>query len=198
MKMMENVVWHKQKVSKKDKENLLKQNPFVLWFTGLSGSGKSTIAMELEKHLWEKGKYAILLDGDNVRHGLCSDLGFSVADRQENLRRIRETAKLFYDNAAITIVSFISPFKQDRDLARDLIGKDFIEIYISCNIQTCEARDPKGLYKKARNGEIKDFTGIDQGYEEPKAPEISINSGSTPVEAAVGKIINYLETKKYI
>lgn len=195
---MKNIVWHEQKINSNNREKLLKQTPFVLWFTGLSGSGKSTIAVELEKHLYEKKKYTVLLDGDNIRHGLCSDLGFSVKDRQENLRRIRETAKLFYENAAITLVSFISPFKEDRKLARELIGKNFIEIFVSCNIEICESRDPKGLYKKARNGEIKGFTGIDQVYEEPENPEIKINSDKTPVEAAVKKIIDYLETRKYL
>lgn len=195
---MENVVWHNHKTEKQHKAELLKQNPCVLWFTGLSGSGKSTIAVELEKCLHEKGKYTILLDGDNIRHGLCSDLGFSVEDRQENLRRIRETAKLFYENAAITLISFISPFGQDRELARKLIGKDFIEIFVNCNIDTCEKRDPKGLYKKARNGEIKGFTGIDQVYEPPETPEIVINSDEITVEAAVKEIISYLEEKKYL
>ena len=189
---MENVVWHSTKINKENKETLLKQKACVLWFTGLSGSGKSTIAVELEKKLYENGKYTVLLDGDNIRHGLCSDLGFSVEDRQENLRRIRETAKLFYENGAITIVSFISPFKQERELARNLIEKDFIEIFVDCNIETCEKRDPKGLYKKARSGEIKGFTGIDQEYEKPDKPEITINSDKMTVEESVNKIIGYL------
>ncbi len=195
---MKNIVWHEHKITGKDKENQLKQTPCVLWFTGLSGSGKSTIAVELEKRLYEKGKFTVLLDGDNIRHGLCSDLGFSVEDRQENLRRVREAAKLFYDNAVITMVSFISPFAEDRQLARKLVGKDFIEIFINCNIKTCEKRDPKGLYKKARNGEIKGFTGIDQAYEEPESPEIKINSDQTTPEAAVEIIISYLVERKYI
>ncbi len=195
---MKNIVWHENKINRKDRENLLNQIPFVLWFTGLSGSGKSTIAVELEKHLFEKGKFAVLLDGDNIRHGLCSDLGFSAKDRQENIRRIRETAKLFYDNAVITMVSFISPFRQDRESSKKLIGKDFIEIFVNCNIETCEKRDPKGLYKKARKGEIKDFTGIVQVYEEPESPEIKINSDTTPVETAVNEIISYLEARKFL
>ncbi|OGI03492.1 MAG: adenylyl-sulfate kinase [Candidatus Melainabacteria bacterium GWF2_37_15] len=189
---MKDIVWHSAKISKENKETLLNQKACVLWFTGLSGSGKSTIAVELEKNFYEKGKYTVMLDGDNIRHSLCSDLGFSVEDRQENLRRIRETAKLFYENGAITIVSFISPFKQDRELARNLIGKDFIEIFIECKIEICEKRDPKGLYKKARAGEIKGFTGIDQEYEKPDKPEITINSDKITVEEAVNKIIGYL------
>ncbi len=195
---MQNITWHKHKVTREDKEHLLKQSPCVLWFTGLSGSGKSTIAVDLEKILHEKQKFTVLLDGDNIRHGLCSDLGFSVEDRHENLRRIRETANLFYNNAAITLISFISPFKQDRELARNLIGKDFIEIFVDCNIETCEQRDPKGLYKKARNGEIKGFTGIDQVYEKPKAPEILINSDKITVKESVERIINYLVEYKYL
>ncbi|MCK5176983.1 MAG: adenylyl-sulfate kinase, partial [Candidatus Aenigmarchaeota archaeon] len=166
--------------------------------TGLSGSGKSTIAVELEKKLYEMGKFTVLLDGDNIRHGLCSDLGFSVEDRQENLRRIRETVKLFYDNSVITLVSFISPFKEDRELARNLIEKNFIKIFIDCNIEICEQRDPKGLYKKARNGEINGFTGIDQIYEKPDSSEITINSGKTSVEKSVSQIINYLTVNEYL
>lgn len=189
---MENITWHSLKLNKENKEALLKQKACVFWLTGLSGSGKSTIAVELEKRLHEQGKYTVLLDGDNIRHGLCSDLGFSVEERQENLRRIREVAKLFYENGAITLVSFISPFKKERELARNFIGKDFIEIFVECNIETCEKRDPKGLYKKARNGEIKGFTGIDQEYESPDNPEITINTDKMTVEEAVNKIIKYV------
>ena len=195
---MQNITWHEHKVIRENKERLLNQSPFVLWFTGLSGSGKSTIAVELEKKLYEKQKFTVLLDGDNIRHGLCSDLGFSVEDRHENLRRIRETANLFYNNAVITIVSFISPFKQDRELARNLIGKDFIEIFVNCNIETCEQRDPKGLYKKVRNGEIKEFTGINQAYEKPESSEILINSDKMTVQETVDRIINYLVEYKYL
>ena len=195
---MKDIVWHDNKVSKIDKQKLLNQKHFVLWLTGLSGSGKSTIAVELEKKLYEMGKFTVLLDGDNIRHGLCSDLGFSVEDRQENLRRIRETVKLFYDNSVITLVSFISPFKEDRELARNLIEKNFIEIFIDCNIEICEQRDPKGLYKKARNGEINGFTGIDQIYEKPDSSEITINSGKTSVEKSVSQIINYLTVNEYL
>ena len=195
---MNNIIWHNQKVNKEQKEKLIQQKSFILWFTGLSGSGKSTIANELEKKLYEKGKLTVLLDGDNIRHGLCAGLGFSVEDRKENLRRVREVAKLFCDNAIITLVSFISPFKEDRELARKLTGKDFIEIFVDCTIEECEKRDPKGLYKKAKNGEIKDFTGIGQEYENPDNPEITINSDKMTVEEAVNKIIGYLVEKKYL
>ncbi|HSA06613.1 MAG TPA: adenylyl-sulfate kinase [Candidatus Gastranaerophilales bacterium] len=195
---MKNIVWQEQKITRKDKEKLLNQSSCVLWFTGLSGSGKSTIAIELEKQLHQKGKLTALLDGDNIRHGLCFDLGFSVEDRQENLRRIREVANLFYNNAVITLVSFISPFKQDREFAKNLIGKDFIEIYVDCNIEECEKRDPKGLYKKAKNGEIKGFTGIDQKYEKPENPKIVISSDKMTIEESVNKIINYLAENKYL
>ena len=189
---MNNIIWHEHKIKKEDKEKLLNQKAFVLWFTGLSGSGKSTIAVELEKRLYEENKYTVLLDGDNVRHGLCSDLEFSVEDRQENLRRVRELAKILYNNGIITIVSFISPFKHDRKLARNLIGKDFIEIFVDCNIEVCEQRDPKGLYKRARSGEIKGFTGIDQEYENPENPEIIINSDKSSAEESVNQILGYL------
>jgi len=195
---MNNIIWHNQKVNKEQKEKLIQQKSFILWFTGLSGSGKSTIANELEKKLYEKEKLTVLLDGDNIRHGLCAGLGFSVEDRKENLRRVREVAKLFCDNAIITLVSFISPFKEDRELARKLTGKDFIEIFVDCTIEECEKRDPKGLYKKAKNGEIKDFTGIGQEYENPDNPEITINSDKMTVEEAVNKIIGYLVEKKYL
>ena len=195
---MNNIVRHEHKVSPEDKKELLKQTPCVLWFTGLSGSGKSTIAVELEKKLFDRNKLTVLLDGDNIRHGLCSDLGFSIEDRKENLRRIRETAKLFYENATITIVSFISPLKEERELARELIGQDFTEIFINCPLEECEKRDPKGLYKKVKNGEIKDFTGKGQVYEEPDNPEIIINSDIMTVEESVNKIIGYLTEKKYI
>jgi len=195
---MNNIIWHNQKVNKEQKEKLIQQKSFILWFTGLSGSGKSTIANELEKKLYEKGKLTVLLDGDNIRHGLCSGLGFSVEDRKENLRRVREVAKLFCDNAIITLVSFISPFKEDRELARKLTGKDFIEIFVDCTIEECEKRDPKGLYKKAKNGEIKDFTGIGQEYEKPDNPEIIINSDQMTVEESVNKIVEYLVEKNYI
>ncbi len=190
---MDNIIWHNSIVNKDQKETLLNQRACVLWLTGLSGAGKSSIAAELEKKLYEKSKYTVILDGDNIRHGLCSDLSFSAKDRIENQRRVRETANLFYQNGVITIVSFISPFKQERKLARNLIGNDFIEIYVDCKIETCEQRDPKGLYKKARNGEIKDFTGINQEYEKPDNPEIIINSDKMSIEESVNRIVGYID-----
>lgn len=195
---MGNIVWHNSKVEKNHKKGLLGQEPYVLWFTGLSGSGKSTIAVELEKKLYERNKLTVLLDGDNIRHGLCSDLGFSVEDRKENLRRVRETAKLFYDNGAITLVSFITPLSEERENAKELIGEDYIEIFVDCPIELCEKRDPKGLYKKARDGEIKNFTGIGQEYQEPQNPNVIINSSEVTVDEAVEQIINYLKEKQYL
>lgn len=195
---MNNIIWHNQKIKKEDKEALLNQKACVLWFTGYSGSGKSTIAVELEKKIFETKKLTALLDGDNIRHGLCSDLGFSVDDRKENLRRIRETARLFYENGVITIVSFISPFKEDRAMARNLIGGDFTEIFVDCPVEICQERDPKGLYKKAQNGEIKNFTGKDQVYEKPDKPEITICSNKMTVEQSVDIIINYLKGNNYL
>lgn len=195
---MKNITWHEHKIKKQQKQELLNQIPFVLWFTGLSGSGKSSIAVELEKKIFESKKLTALLDGDNIRHGLCSDLGFSVEERKENLRRIRETAKLFYDNAIITIVSFISPLREEREFARNLIGQDFIEIFVDCPYEECAKRDPKGLYKKVIAGEIKGFTGKDQIYEKPENPEIIINSDKVTVEQSVDIIINYLKERKYL
>ena len=195
---MNNIIWHKNKLRKEDKEKLLKQKSFVVWFTGLSGSGKSTIAAELEQKLHERDKLTVLLDGDNIRHNLCSDLGFSAEDRKENIRRIGEVAKLFCDNGIIALVSFISPFRQGRELARKLTGADFIEVFVDCSIEECKKRDPKGLYKKALNGEISDFTGISQEYERPENPEIKINSDKISAEAAVNIIIGCLIEKNYI
>ncbi len=192
---VKNTIWHKNIVNKRDKESLLAQKSCVLWFTGLSGSGKSTIATALEKKIFENGKLTVFLDGDNIRQGLCSDLGFSIKDRKENLRRIREIVKLFYDSGIITLVSFISPFKEDRNQARTLIGKDFIEIFIDCDIEECKKRDPKGLYKKVKNGEIEDFTGISQKYEKPENPEIIINSNNTSIDEAVNIILEYLDKR---
>lgn len=188
-----NVVWHKMNVSREDREELLKQKGVVLWFTGLSGSGKSTVASSLEKRLHDMGKLTYTLDGDNVRHGLNSDLGFSDEDRVENIRRIGEISKLFVDAGVITIATFVSPFREDRQKVRDLLGKDFVEIYIDCPIEVCEKRDPKGIYKKARAGEIKHFTGIDSPYESPINPEIVVSTHLNTLDECVDKLVNYLE-----
>ncbi|WP_315110514.1 adenylyl-sulfate kinase [Clostridium intestinale] len=188
-----NVVWHKMNVSREDREKLLKQKGVVLWFTGLSGSGKSTVASSLEKRLHDMGKLTYTLDGDNVRHGLNSDLGFSDEDRIENIRRIGEISKLFVDAGVITIATFVSPFREDRQKVRDLLEKDFVEIYIDCPIEVCEKRDPKGIYKKARAGEIKHFTGIDSPYENPINPEIVVSTHLNTLDECVDKLIAYLE-----
>ena len=190
-----NIVWHNTNVNREDREKLIKQKGIVLWFTGLSGSGKSTIASALEKKLYDMGMLTYLLDGDNIRHGLNKDLGFTETDRMENIRRISEVVKLFVDAGIITIVTFISPFIEERDKVRKLLGKDFIEVFIDCPIEVCEKRDPKGIYKKARKGEIKNFTGIDSPYEKPLNPEITVATNENSLEASVCKIIKYLKER---
>jgi len=167
----------------------------VLWFTGLSGAGKSTLAVALEKKLFEKGYNVFVLDGDNVRHGLNANLSFSPEDRAENIRRVGEVSALFARAGMIAITSFISPYRSDRDRARAAAEADFHEIYVKADVATCEARDPKGLYKKARAGEIKDFTGISAPYEEPENAELTVDTASTPIEEAVEKLVNYVEMK---
>lgn len=193
MENSKNIVWHPEQIKKEHRNQLLGFQNKVLWFTGLSGSGKSTIARELENSLHKQGILTYVLDGDNVRHGLNSNLGFSPEDRKENIRRISEVAKLFHDSGTMTIVSFISPYKEDRDYARQLIGNDFVEVHIDCPIDECEKRDPKGLYKKARDGIIKDFTGISAPYESPEAPEIKIESHNEKLNNSVQKINSFLK-----
>lgn len=188
-----NVRWHHMTIDKEVRIELFQQKPYILWFTGLSGSGKSTIANLVEKKLFQKGKYSYILDGDNVRHGLNKDLGFTEADRIENIRRISETAKLILDAGLIVLTSFISPFRAERQIARELVGDgEFIEVFIDTSIQVCERRDVKGLYKKARKGDIKDFTGIDSPYEEPINPEIHINTFEHSAEDSADIIVEYL------
>ena len=194
--MGQNVVWHSTSIVREDRERLLNQSGRLLWFTGLSGSGKSTIANALEERLYEKGKLTYLLDGDNLRHGLSSDLGFELKDRAENIRRIAEVSKLFVDSGIITLGTFVSPLRSDREEVRNLLKDDFLEIYIKCSLETCESRDPKELYKRARQGEIKNFTGIDSPYEEPKNPELVIYTDSLNIEESVEKIINFLNTEE--
>ena len=174
--MAENIHWHDHTVSREAKEKLFKQQGKVLWFTGLSGSGKSTIANATEHKLHELGYKTMVLDGDNIRMGLCKDLGFSPQDRSENIRRISEVAKLFAESGTIVLTAFISPYREDREMARSIIGPDFIEIFVDTPLDVCEARDPKGLYKKARAGEIKGFTGIDSPYEAPLRPDMIIDT----------------------
>jgi len=188
-----NVVWHQHAVKKEQRESLLKQKGVVLWYTGLSGSGKSTIANEVAFQLHSKGKLAYVLDGDNIRHGLNKDLGFSPEDRKENIRRISEVAHLFADAGLITMTAFISPYRVDRDFCREITEKgQFIEIYCKAALDTCEQRDPKGMYKKARAGIIKDFTGIDAPYEAPKNPELVVDTDKETVEESANKVMKKL------
>ena len=195
----DNIVWHQAKVSKQDGHRLNQHKSCVLWFTGLSGSGKSTLSTEVEKELYQRGIRTYVLDGDNIRHGLNKDLGFSKEDRKENIRRIGEVAKLFVDAGIVTLTAFISPYIEDRATVRALFEKDeFIEVYVKCSIEECERRDPKGLYKKARLGEIKEFTGISAPYEEPVNPEIVVETDRESIETSVQKIVNYLFEKGLI
>ncbi|SKA08879.1 adenylyl-sulfate kinase [Selenihalanaerobacter shriftii] len=188
-----NIVWHEGKVTYEDRCKNLGQEGLVVWFTGLSGSGKSTIAVEVEKELLKQGKAVYRLDGDNVRHGLNSDLGFAKKDRDENIRRIAEVAALFKDAGLITLASFISPFQEMRDFARERAGVDsFIEVYVKADVETCDERDPKGLYEKAKQGEIDDFTGVSSPYEEPENPDIVIDTVELTVEDSVEKILEVI------
>ena len=194
-----NITWHELSLSKESRRKQNKHHSFVLWFTGLSGSGKSTVANALAQRLFETEIRNYVLDGDNVRHGLNKDLGFSDVDRTENIRRIGEVAKLFVDSGQVVLTAFISPFIADRELVRSLLEEDeFIEIYVQCPIAECEKRDPKGLYNKARKGLIPDFTGIHSPYEEPLQPELILNTNEHSVEECVDQIINYLSSKKAI
>lgn len=190
----ENIVWHQHSVDKQFRAGLKKQRPAVLWFTGLSGAGKSTIAGALENRLAELGYHTYLLDGDNVRHGLCSDLGFSEQDRRENIRRIGELAKLMADAGLIVLSAFISPYRTERQLVRDLLPEgEFIEVFVNASLEVCEGRDPKGLYRKARAGEIANFTGIDSEYQAPQSPEIDLPAGDKSVDELVELCINELK-----
>jgi adenylylsulfate kinase len=194
-----NIKWHHGKITKEDRAKLLNQKGVTIWLTGLSGSGKSTIAVELEHALIENKHQAYILDGDNIRHGLNKNLGFSPEDRTENIRRIGEVAKLFTEANIITIAAFVSPYREDRGNVRKLLGHgEFIEIYVKCSLEVCEARDTKGLYKKARAGEVKDFTGISAPYEEPLNPELTVDSSKLSVEESTRAILNYLEEKGYL
>lgn len=195
----ENIVWHQHSVDKTQRAKLKKQKPVLLWFTGLSGAGKSTIAGALENKLVEQGFHTYLLDGDNVRHGLCSDLGFSDQDRRENIRRIGELAKLMVDAGLIVLSAFISPHRAERQLVRDLFPDgEFLEVFVNASLDVCEQRDPKGLYKKARAGEITNFTGIDSDYEAPLKAEIDLPAGELPIEALVEQCIVVLKQKNVI
>ncbi|CUS47087.1 MAG: adenylsulfate kinase CysC [Idiomarinaceae bacterium HL-53] len=190
--MKENIVWHNTSVSHDDRVALNGHKPALLWYTGLSGSGKSTIANAVDRKLFERGCHTYLLDGDNVRHGLNKDLGFDDTSRVENIRRITEVAKLFVDAGLIVGTAFISPFKEDRAQARAIGGAHFIEVFVDTPIEICEQRDPKGLYKKARAGEIPHFTGISSPYEAPESPEIHLRTAEMSVEAAADAVVAYV------
>ncbi|MCG7921997.1 MAG: adenylyl-sulfate kinase [Candidatus Thiodiazotropha lotti] len=188
-----NVVWHSHLVDQQTRSDQKSQRPLVIWFTGLSASGKSTIAGALEQILTGQNYHTYLLDGDNVRHGLCNDLGFSDHDRQENIRRVGEVAKLMADAGLITLAAFISPFRNDRRLVREILPEgQFIEVYVDANLEVCQARDPKGLYARAQRGEIKQFTGIDSPYEVPEKPEVHIQADQISVSEAVNQLLSYL------
>jgi len=194
-----NIVWHDHRISKDMRSNLKKQKPCILWFTGLSGSGKSTIANAVEVKLNQLNKHTYLLDGDNIRMGLNKGLSFSDEDRIENIRRIGEVSKLFVESGTIVLTAFISPFKEDRDSVRRLVEDgEFIEVFIDTPLKVCESRDPKGLYEKARNGEIPSFTGISSPYEEPNNAEVHIKTDITSIDESVNKIIAYLNEKGYL
>jgi len=194
-----NVHWQALDVNKQARSALKHQKPAVLWFTGLSGSGKSTLANLVERTLLADGRHTYLLDGDNVRHGLNRDLGFTDADRVENIRRVAETAKLFVDAGLIVLVSFISPFRSERRMARELMGEgEFVEIFIDTPLEVCIARDPKGLYQKARAGAIKNFTGIDSPYEPPEHAEIVLQTVGSDPETEAAKIVAYLSQHGFI
>ncbi len=196
MRKSSNTVWHAASVTRQRREALNGHKSVILWFTGLSGSGKSTLAHALEEELYQNGCRTIVLDGDNVRHGLCGDLGFSDEDRKENIRRIAEMSKLMIESGVIALTAFISPFKSDREDARNLVGQDdLIEIFCECPLHVCEKRDVKGLYRRARKGEIKEFTGISSPYEEPDHADIRINTSELSIEESIDRIITVLKKR---
>ena len=191
-----NIVWHQGAVTRADRAQLNGHRGCTVWLTGLSGSGKSTIAVDLEKRLLERGVRTYILDGDNIRHGLNKNLGFSPEDRTENIRRIGEVAKLFTDAGLVAVTAFISPYRADRDQVRALLQPgEFVEVFIECPVEVCEQRDVKGLYKKARAGEIKEFTGISDPYEEPTSPELTLNTEGESPEESAARVVAYLEQR---
>ena len=194
-----NITWHRSEVTRVDRENLNGHQAAVLWFTGLSGSGKSSLALEVEKTLYERGCRTYILDGDNIRHGLNKDLGFSPEDREENIRRIGEVAKLIMEAGVIAVTAFISPYRADRDRARAIAEEGrFFEIYLDCPLEVCERRDPTGLYKKARAGQIPEFTGISAPYEAPLHPELVIPTGEESLEQSTNRVLALLEEREII
>jgi adenylylsulfate kinase len=193
------LVRHERTLTKADYQRRTGHPSFVLWFTGLSGAGKSTIAHRVEEIFFARGWYTYALDGDAIRHGLNRDLGFSAADRSENIRRFGEVAKLFVDAGIVVLAALISPFRADRDRVRDLFPPgEFIEVHVTCDLATCEQRDPKGLYRKARAGEIPDFTGISSPYEEPFAPELTIDTSHLTIDEAVAEVVGYIEKRSVV
>jgi len=191
-----NIVWHPGAVTRADREALNGHRGCIVWLTGLSGSGKSTIAVELEKRLWDRGVRAYILDGDNIRHGLNKNLGFSPADRTENIRRIGEVAKLFTEAGMVAITAFISPYRADRDQVRALVpAGDFVEVHVDCPLEVCEQRDVKGLYQKARAGQIPEFTGISAPYEPPLTAELTIRTHTQPPDASARQVLEHLEAR---
>lgn len=195
----QHTVWHEPTVYRNHREELNSHKSVILWFTGLSGSGKSTLSHAVEDYLHKQGIRTYVLDGDNIRKGLCKDLGFSDADRTENIRRIGEVSKLMLDAGIVVMTAFISPFRKDRQIVRELVKEgDFIEIYCKASLDVCEQRDPKGLYKKARAGEIPEFTGISSPYEEPESPELVVETANKSIEECVEQIIQYLQGKNVV
>ncbi len=193
-----NITWHQSGIAPEERATLLGHRPALLWFTGLSGSGKSTLANGVARALHDRGVHTYVLDGDNVRHGLNKDLTFSAEDRVENIRRIGEVARLFADAGLVTMTAFISPYRDDRAQARAIVGEAFIEVYVDCDVAVCESRDPKGLYKKARAGEIGNFTGISAPYEAPENPELRIDTSTMPLEECVAQVVAYLVARGII
>ncbi|MGE7696359.1 adenylyl-sulfate kinase [Lysinibacillus sp. NPDC094177] len=197
--MSSNIVWHEASITKRERRTQNKHQSFILWFTGLSASGKSSVANAFARRLFERGNQAFVLDGDNVRHGLNKDLGFDEASRKENIRRIGEVSKLFVESGQIVLTAFISPYREDRQVVRELVeAGEFLEVYVKCSVETCEKRDPKGLYKKARTAEIPNFTGISAPYEEPENPEIILDTESYSIDECVEQLTSILSSKRYI
>lgn len=199
MAKSDNITWHHSAITKAQRQTALGQKSFVLWFTGLSGSGKSTISVALEQYLFEQGYHVYRLDGDNIRHGLNNNLGFSPADRTENIRRIGEVSKLFVDAGIIVLTAFISPYRADRDLVRAMLGgNEFVEVHVDCSVAACEQRDVKGLYAKARAGAIKDFTGISAPYEAPLHPEITLQTEQQDIATTLTALVQALRDQGYL
>ncbi|MBW2293068.1 MAG: adenylyl-sulfate kinase [Deltaproteobacteria bacterium] len=194
-----NITWHEGQVTRTEREEMLGQKGVTVWFTGLSGSGKSTVAVAAEAALRDQGRLTYILDGDNIRQGLNSNLGFSPEDRTENIRRIGEVARLFTDAGVIVLTAFISPYREDRDQVREIMaGGDFLEVHVSADVETCEKRDVKGLYKKARAGEIPNFTGISAPYEAPEKPELLMDTMAQSVDESVAQLLGFLRDKGYL